>query len=188
MHKSGHVKLPLGEMDYLWGTLPKAMSYAGTDPKTSLMHARKSAETICTVVFAKEIGDPGSTRLDKLMELLTKDDKISESIRIPLRVIQQYGNYVAHFQADQRPIDRAYIALCLSALIHVSNWYYGEYLGIDIPTAVAAANKELEPQAPEPPKVAIAAEDQQSASAELGLPSVLRTPTLPMGGSGLLGA
>jgi SNF2 family DNA or RNA helicase len=168
------MKGPDSDVGYLSGILAKAMSYADTDPEASLMHARKSAQAICTAVFAKEVGDPGNTRLDKLIELLAQKDKVPERIKIPLRVIQQYGNYAAHFQTDQRPIDRAYVDPCLSALIHVSTWYFREYLGMDVPAIVAEANNEYEPQPPPTPKVEIAVEGHQALAAELQLPSPLR--------------
>ena len=123
--------------NFLAGIIVKAMTYADKDPETALMHARKSAEAISSSVFAREIGDPGNNRLDKLIELLSKNDKVPERVKIPLRVIQQYGNYGAHYQAEQQEINRAYIDPCLSALLHVTNWYFLEYLGEPIPEKVA---------------------------------------------------
>lgn len=76
----------------LTGIIVKAMGYTDSDPETSLMYARKSAEGICTRVFSREIGNPGNNRLDKLIELLSNKDCLPERIKIPLRVIQQYGN------------------------------------------------------------------------------------------------
>jgi hypothetical protein len=54
---------------YLTGIIVKAMRYAESDPETSLMYARKSAEGICTHVFSREIGNPGNNRLDRLIIL-----------------------------------------------------------------------------------------------------------------------
>jgi len=48
---------------HLTGIIVKAMGYAASDPETSLMYARKSAEGICTQVFSREIGNPGNNRL-----------------------------------------------------------------------------------------------------------------------------
>ena len=59
------------DIENLGGIIVKAMTYAEVDPETALMHARKSAEAICHSVFAKEIGNPGNNRLDKLIELLS---------------------------------------------------------------------------------------------------------------------
>src|SRR5436190_22518370 len=94
---------------YLAGVIVKAMTYADHDPEAALIYARKSAEGICTNVFSREIGDPGNNRLDKLLELLSNKGVLSERIKVPLRVIQQYGNYAAHIQLDRKPIDRSYI-------------------------------------------------------------------------------
>lgn len=110
---------PPPDTAYLTGIMVKAMTYADRDPETALMYARKSAEGICTNVFSREIGDPGNNRLDKLIELLSNKNVLSERIKLPLRVIQQYGNYAAHVQADRQPIDRDYITPCLTALVHV---------------------------------------------------------------------
>jgi len=168
------VKIPDGDMKYLSGILARAMSCASTDPEASLMHARNSAEAICRGVFANEIGDPGNTSLDELIELLARGDKVPERIKTPLRIIQRYGNYGPQSQADERAIDRAYIDPCLSALVHVSNWYFREHLRTRVPSIVAEANNEYEPQALLAAKVTIGLEDYQALSAELGLPSVLR--------------
>ena len=152
----------------------KAMHYAGTDAETSLMHARKSAEAICSTVFAREIGEPKNNRLDKLIELLSSNDKVPERIKLPLRVIQQYGNYAAHFQTDNHPIDRAYIDPCLSALIHVTNWYFHEYLESEVPTIVAEANNEFEPLDKTKPPASVEIGDHEALAAELAVPRPLR--------------
>ena len=165
-----------GECDssFLSGIIVKAMTYADRDPETALMHARKSAEAICSSVFAREIGDPGQNRLDKLIELLANKDKVPERVKIPLRVIQQYGNYGAHYQADQKSVDRAYIDPCLGALQQVTNWYYSEYLGRPIPFAVAEANNEYEPKALAPSRPPVTVPDTDGLTATMNLPGVLR--------------
>ncbi len=137
---------------YLTGVIVKAMEYAASDPETSLMYARKSAEGICTHVFSREIGNPGNNRLDKLIELLSNKDCLPERIKIPLRVIQQYGNYAAHVQPDRESIDRPYIGPCLTALVQVTNWYFHNYLGTEIPAEIVTANNEYEPPPPAPPE------------------------------------
>ena len=134
--------------EYLTSIILKAIRYAGTDPETSLMYARKSAEGICQHVFLREIGNPGNNRLDKLIELLSKKECLQDRIKIPLRVIQQYGNYAAHVHSEHESIERPYIEPCLNALIHVTNWYFHEYLNTKIPTEIAAANNEYEPFPP----------------------------------------
>ena len=133
------------DADYLADIIEKAMKYADSDPETSLMYARKSAEGICTHVFAREIGSPGNARLDKLIELLSNKDCFPERVKIPLRVIQQYGNYAAHIQPDHDSIDRPYIEPCLTALVHVSNWFFLDYLHIGIPSKIVIANNNFEP-------------------------------------------
>jgi hypothetical protein len=131
---------------YLTDIIVKAMGYADSDPETSLMYARKSAEGICTHVFSHEIGNPGNNRLDKPIELLSNKDCLPERIKIPLQVIQQYGNYAAHVQSDPESIDRFYIEPCLTALVHATNWFFRDYLCTDIPPAVAEVNNEYEPR------------------------------------------
>jgi SNF2 family DNA or RNA helicase len=133
------------DTEYLSGIIVKAMAYADSDPESSLIFARKSAEGICTDVFTREIGDPGNNRLDKLLELLANKGVLPERIKIPLRVIQQYGNYAAHIQADRQPIDRSYIDPCLTALVHVTNWYFHDFLGVEIPPEITASNNEYDP-------------------------------------------
>ncbi len=160
--------------EFLAKIIVKAMTYAVKDPETSLMHARKSAEAICSSIFAREIGDPAQNRLDKLIELLSNKEKIPERIKIPLRVIQQYGNYGAHYQPEQKPISRAYIDPCLGALLHVTNWYFLEYLGVGIPRAVAHANNDFEPEVLPKPESVMLADDLESTAAELALPASLR--------------
>jgi hypothetical protein len=139
-------KPPEHDSVYLAGVLVKALSYANNDPETSLIYARKSAECICTDLFKKEVGDPGNNRLDKLIELLSNKEALPERIRIPFRVIQQYGNYAAHVQTDRKPIDRHYITPCLSALVQVSNWFFLEYLVIPIPSDLKNIINEYDPQ------------------------------------------
>ena len=136
---------------YLTGVIVKAMGYADSDPETSLMYARKSAEGICTHIFFQEIGNPGNNRIDKLIELLANKGFLPERIKIPLRVIQQYGNYAAHVQPDREAIDRSYIEPCLTALVHVTNWYFHDYLATEIPPEIVNANNEYEPLPPDPP-------------------------------------
>lgn len=160
--------------EFLSKIIVKAMTYADKDPETALMHARKSAEAICSFIFAREIGDPGKNRLDKLIELLSNNNKIPARIKIPLQVIQQYGNYGAHYQTDQQTIDRAYINPCLGALVQVTNWYYLNYLGMEIPADVVGVNNEYDPQLPVQTKPIVSADDMEKMSSELMLPAVLR--------------
>ena len=166
-------KPPPPDTPYLTGIMVKAMTYADQDPETALMYARKSAEGICTNVFSREIGDPGNNRLDKLIELLSNKNVLSERIKLPLRVIQQYGNYAAHVQVDRQPIDRHYITPCLTALVHVSNWYFHEYLAIDIPDELARANNNYDPVGQTVVEQAGQADVKESAD-ELELPAALR--------------
>jgi SNF2 family DNA or RNA helicase len=161
------------ENEYLTGIIVKAMRYADTDPETSLMYARKSAEGICKQVFLSEIGNPGNNRLDKLIELLSKKDSLPERIKIPLRTIQQYGNYAAHVQSDHESIERTYIEPCLTALIHVTNWYYHDYLNTKIPPKIATANNEFEPAPIESTEKSVSM-DYALAESEMGLPFQLR--------------
>jgi SNF2 family DNA or RNA helicase len=158
---------------YLTGIIVKAMGYTDSDPETSLMYARKSAEGICTRVFSREIGNPGNNRLDKLIELLSNKDCLPERIKIPLRVIQQYGNYAAHVQPDRESIDRSYIEPCLTALIHVTNWYFHDYLNSEIPAEIVAANNEYEPSLPAPLEEPTTL-DYSGIVKEMELPSQLR--------------
>lgn len=158
---------------YLSTIVVKAMRYADDDPETSLMHARKAAECICTDVFSREVGNPGTNRLDKLIELLSNKDSIPQRIRIPLRVIQQYGNYAAHVQPDQESIDRHYIEPCLNALVHVTNWYFHEYLNTEIPAEIVTVNNEYNPDPspfPEEPSIL----DPDTIAKEMSLPFPLR--------------
>jgi SNF2 family DNA or RNA helicase len=158
---------------YLTGIIVKAMGYTDSDPETSLMYARKSAEGICTRVFSREIGNPGNNRLDKLIELLSNKDCLPERIKIPLRVIQQYGNYAAHVQPDRESIDRSYIEPCLTALVHVTNWYFHDYLNSEIPAEIVAANNEYEPSLHAPLEEPTTL-DYSGIVKEMELPSQLR--------------
>jgi SNF2 family DNA or RNA helicase len=153
-------------------SIVKAMRYGKSDPETALMHARKSAEAICTSLFQREIGDPSSNRLDKLIELLARNEHIPERIKVPLRVIQQYGNYGAHYQREDAEITPEYVAPCITALVHVVNWYFLEYLAATVPQAVATAINDFEPapsEAPDPREI-----DSQGLARLLSLPAPLR--------------
>jgi len=161
------------ELSYLKSILVKAITYAGTDPETSLMYARKSAEGICTDLFSREIGDPKNNRLDKLIELLSNKATLPERIRIPFRVIQQYGNYGAHVQPDREPISQEYIEPCLTALVHVTNWYFSEYLSTTIPSEIVSANNEYEPFTQQK-KERTQDLDQEDITQVVGLPFPLR--------------
>lgn len=159
---------------YLTGIIVKAMRYAKSDPETSLMHARKAAEGICKHVFSREIGIPKNIRLDKLIQLLSKKDSLPERIKIPLKVIQQYGNYAAHVQPDLEAIDRLYIKPCLTALVHVTNWYFHEYLSTEIPAEIVTANNEFD-AAPFTPPEKPATLNHDAIATEMGLPFPLRS-------------
>jgi SNF2 family DNA or RNA helicase len=158
--------------EYLAGIIVKAANFAKDDPETALMYARKSAECICSNIFYREIGDPGNNRLDKLIELLANQKKLPERIKIPLRVIQQYGNYGAHVQADQEHITRYFVEPCIMALFNVSNWYFHDYLDTDIPPLIANIINDFEPEIQESERSIASPE---CIAGELSLPSPLRT-------------
>ena len=164
---------PPPDTAYLTGIMVKAMTYADQDPETALMYARKSAEGICTNVFSREIGDPGNNRLDKLIELLSNKNVLSERIKLPCESFSSTAITRPTLQADRQPIDRHYITPCLTALVHVSNWLFHEYLAIGIPDELARANNNYDPVGQAVLEQARQAEVKESAD-ELELPAALR--------------
>jgi hypothetical protein len=121
---------------YLSRLVLKAREYAEKDPEVALGQARKSAEAICYRLFQVEIGPPGKMMLEDLITKLQAQRVIPPHVVIPLRTIQLYGNFGAHAQERHEEVSVEWVAPCLSALAQVTNWYFRDYLGIALPTAL----------------------------------------------------
>jgi uncharacterized protein YjbI with pentapeptide repeats len=127
----------------------KAQRYAESDPEVSLAQARKSAEAICRLVFAAEIGDPGATiTLAELIRRLKEARILPIKVLVPLGTIQAYGNYGAHPQGDIGEIEPEFVAPCLAALDQVTSWYFNVYLRIELPAELARPTPLAEESAP----------------------------------------
>jgi len=160
------------ESKYLVSIIIKVAKFAKHDSETALMYARKSAECICSNIFSREVGDPGNNRLDKLIELLSNQKKLPERIKLPLRVIQQYGNYGAHIQPDQEPITSSFVEPCIIALFQVTSWYFHDYLNNEIPPLVVTAINDFEPEIQ---KTSSSSVSFEQIADNFKLPSPLRT-------------
>lgn len=125
------------KVDYLTKLILKAYTYASDDPEIALMQARKSAEAMMRNIFEAEIGTPGKIMLDELIKKLVQQKIIPHKISIPLGTIQVYGNYGSHDQSEYETIDDAgYIEPCIAALKQVTNWFFLEYLEVNIPEEI----------------------------------------------------
>jgi hypothetical protein len=130
---------------YLSRLVLKARQYAETDPEVALGQARKSAEAICYRLFQDEIGPPGKMMLEELMTKLQARQVIPLQVLIPLRTIQMYGNFGVHAQDGHGEVSVEWVAPCLSALAQVTNWYFRDYLGIALPTALERHEDDSRP-------------------------------------------
>jgi len=133
--------------EYLSSIISKAIEYSNSDPETSLMYSRKSAEAICLNIFATRVGQtPTTNKLDELISLLNKKGILPEKITIPLRTMQQYGNFGSHVQQNCGGIEREYIDPCLLSLIQVINWYFHDFLEIEIPKDIVSLTNNYTPR------------------------------------------
>lgn len=130
------IKELTGKVELLSSIIIKAQMYADVDPEIALMQARKSAEAICRNIFTVEIGEPGKIMLDELIKKLAEKKIIPTKILIPLGTIQAYGNYGSHAQSEAQSIDPGYVVPCLSAMAQLVDWYFTEYLKIDVPQGI----------------------------------------------------
>ena len=124
------------DVAYLTRLLEKATRYAASDPEVALFQARKSAEAICRRLFEAEIGRPGKMMLEELMQKLQAKRVLPYHVVVPLRTIQDYGNYGVHPQEQHVEVSGEWVSPCLSALAQVTNWYFTEYLRMDVPAAL----------------------------------------------------
>ena len=104
----------------------KAASYSTKDPEVALVLARKTAEAICKFVYYTHVSDKrNSYMLEDLLQRFSKDKIIPTRILIPMRTVQQYGNFGAHDQEDEyENIDEAYASPSLKALEIIVEWFH----------------------------------------------------------------
>jgi len=112
----------------------KTISYANSDPRVSLQQARIAAEAICKQIFSKEINENvGNLMLDKLIEKLYSDKHVTKQISLHLKTIQQYGNYASHdHNENDQDVSCEFIQPCLDSLSLVVNWYFNDYLKLNV--------------------------------------------------------
>ena len=110
----------------------KALAYYSVhDPEAALWMARKTVEAICRKIFEQHISSNtnNTTKLDKYIELLSKENILPQYIIIPLRTIQYYGNYGTHAQGDDSiALTNEYAEPCIQALKTIIKWYRTDYL------------------------------------------------------------
>jgi hypothetical protein len=158
--KDARIEALRRQVKALSAIIVKVQQHAESEPELALTQARKSAEAICRSVFVAEIGEPSSSMmLDDFIKKLKEQRLLPKTIEVPLRTIQAYGNFCAHAQSDlDAEIDAAWAAPCLSALAHVTAWYFTSYLKVEVPAeltarpapAVAAAPACEPPPSPSP--------------------------------------
>ena len=125
----------------------KARKYASSDPEVSLTQARKSAEAICKLIFAREIGKPGKIGFDDLIRKLNERHLLDPKVIAPLSTIQDYGNFGSHPQLDTEEVDATYVLPCLQALATLSSWFWMEYLQEELPPELTGISTTGAPNA-----------------------------------------
>lgn len=155
------------EVQRVVSLVTKVYLYGKTDPEVSLTVARKSAEAICNIVFADRIGDPDGRPLEILINILRKELFLSEEINKPLRTIQEFGNFGAHFQANVPEINAQYVRTPLSALWSVLGWFFVDHLGIAIPIELKRVWVEYQNDIPR-----ISADKVQRSTATMGIATI----------------
>jgi formylglycine-generating enzyme required for sulfatase activity len=133
---------------YLSRLVLKAHQYQQSDPESALNQARKSAEAICYHLFRVEIGKPGNMMLEDLISKLKDRGIIPPRVVLSLKTIQLFGNFGSHAQNGQdgyEEVSVESVAPCLSALAVVTNWYFSDYLGIDLPRELERPGGDVPP-------------------------------------------
>jgi SNF2 family DNA or RNA helicase len=160
--------------DFIANIFVKAIILSKINPEESFRFARQTARGICSLLYAREIGDPSNKKIDELIEILLRIEKIPENIKAQFLIFQKYGHSNVPLQTDNGTINRYATELFISALIQVNNWYFLDYLATGIPAAVANAVNEYEPFVSEMPPTAIPEIGPEGLAKDLGLPSTLR--------------
>ncbi len=119
------------ELNHIRNYYQRTLSYQHSDPEAALWMARKATEAICRQIFVKEISpNIGTITLEELLVQLSKKRLIPKGIEVPIRTIQQYGNFGTHDQGhDNITITQEFAEPCLKSLSTVVDWYFNEYLG-----------------------------------------------------------
>lgn len=119
------------EVNHIKSYYQRTLSYQYSDPEAALWMARKATEAICRQIFVREISpNLGTITLEELLVQLTKRRLIPKGIEVPIRTIQQYGNFGTHDQGhDNIAITREFAEPCLKSLSTVVDWYFNEYIG-----------------------------------------------------------
>ncbi|GEM_PF-2844276 len=140
------------ELDHIKNYYQRTLSYQYSDPEAALWMARKATEAICRQIFVKEISpNIGTITLDELLVQLSKKRLIPKGIEVPIRTIQQYGNFGTHDQGhDNIAITQEFAEPCLKSLSTVVDWYFNEYLGqsMDFNAEGIAPAQQPQPQTP----------------------------------------
>jgi hypothetical protein len=114
--------------------LRATFEYAETDPGTALNHARKTAEAICTVIFSQEISTSfQELSLDESLKQLKKQGILPRKTLIAMETVKNYGNFGSHYQDGEPVVGLADARPCLLALVQVTEWFYQDYLGVEVP-------------------------------------------------------
>jgi hypothetical protein len=123
------------ELNHIRNYYQRTLSYQHSDPEAALWMARKATEAICRQIFVKEISpNIGNATLEELLVQLNKRKAIPKGIEVPIRTIQQYGNFGTHDQGhDNIAITQEFAEPCLKSLSTVVDWYFNEYLGQPLP-------------------------------------------------------
>jgi hypothetical protein len=109
-----------------------------SDPEVALMFARKTAETVCKILFKDKISEhvPPPTKLEDLLDKLRHGKHLPQRLELQLRTIQSHGNFGSHDQGDDSDeISADYVEPCVKSLDYLCKWLLKEHLGGQYQTA-----------------------------------------------------
>jgi hypothetical protein len=109
----------------------KTLSYVTRDPEVAVMLCRKTAESICKVIFRDKVSDnTKAIMLDKLLDQLGSEGHIPKRVMNHLRTIQVFGNYGVHDQDDDEDaVDSETCEPCMNCLNAVYKWFLKDFAG-----------------------------------------------------------
>lgn len=127
----------------------KTLSYVSRDPEVAVMLCRKTAESICKVIFRDKVSEnTKAIMLDKLLDQLGSDGHIPRRVMNHLRAIQVFGNYGVHDQDDDEDaVDSESCEPCVKCLYAVYKWFLKDYMTLNLADCDAFLANEAPPSA-----------------------------------------
>lgn len=122
------------EVSFLTEKIAESRLLSAGNPPAAIALAARTVEAMLWAIHHVEIGATEEDKLDPLMRRLEDACVLPSRFHYPLQVIAAYRGLTSAELEAREALSSNPWHVCFAALARVGRWFYGEYLGVEIPS------------------------------------------------------